>query len=528
MACINPNTEEFKIALERTKNPLSAELEVSDPVLYPNIKISDLEEKLINGFLKDFGITVTEYNSLKDDLGKDANTMSDFLTKDIVYEEGQSILPEVAYFAYSMLGKKNSKIRSDLRYLVHSWNKYNERFEFHKNLINEKEGFIKNSDLWKRKIGDLVILDFLTENLKNYYENPVQFKKQMDNKWTSEDFTLFQKIIKFIENFLKNFNIYFLSKKEKVKKLENIGLSIVSEIIDQNYEYFNYGLSEDQVIRSYEESINSDSFAKEIVNYARKNKLILTGSLALRYTGTVWRSIKELIHDIDFVVSYDLSTNNEKDKKIIDKIKYWNKILPKEAAEGYAMDNIEKLEWFKKFKKQYPNFEMMNAFYGMEHKNFESVTIQGIINPEYYSSTGYHEETVKYYVKDPITKKAKEVEKIKKVKHSKGELNEKSGYAIDFFVRLEPHQEEHDRYFKLWKEIFIAKLKMGREKDFKDWKAFIPFLKSSNNYNFFYEGFRHINWKSNNQNNALEIVDYKDRKPIPVIKDLEINNDDCN
>ena len=47
---------------------------------------------------------------------------------------------------------------------------------------------------------------------------------------------------------------------------------------------------------------------------------------------------------------------------------------------------------------------------------------------------------------------------------------------------------------------------MGREKDFKDWKAFIPFLKSSNNYNFFYEGFRHINWKSNNQNNALEIV----------------------
>jgi hypothetical protein len=42
----------------------------------------------------------------------------------------------------------------------------------------------------------------------------------------------------------------------------------------------------------------------------------------------------------------------------------------------------------------------------------------------------------------------------------------------------------------------IAKIKMGRDKDFTDWKAFVPYLKSKDSFNFNYEGFRHINYQT--------------------------------
>jgi hypothetical protein len=51
----------------------------------------------------------------------------------------------------------------------------------------------------------------------------------------------------------------------------------------------------------------------------------------------------------------------------------------------------------------------------------------------------------------------------------------------------------------------IAKLEMGRDKDFIDWKAFVPYIKSKDSFNFNYQGFRHINYESS-QNNAFEIT----------------------
>ena len=121
---------------------------------------TSLEDKLTQGFLKDFNITATEYKSLKDDLGLDAVSAADIITKSIAYQEGESILPEVAYFAYSMLGKQNNKIKSELRYLVSKWDKYTERFAYHKGIINNEEGYVADSKEWQNKVRDRVIIDF--------------------------------------------------------------------------------------------------------------------------------------------------------------------------------------------------------------------------------------------------------------------------------------------------------------------------------------------------------------------------------
>lgn len=467
-------------------------------------KVADLENALVNGFLKDFNISVEEYESIKDDLGIDAFTASDLIAKRIVYNEGESILPEAAYFAYMMLGKQNNKIKSELRYLVSKWDKYRERSSFHRALLDKRLGKSKFSDKERKdNIKDRVIVDFLKEKLFSYYNNPTEFKKNLDTKWTGEDFTLWEKFIRAIKNWL---NFHFgVGNQERKTDLENLGLAIADEVLTQNYEYYDYGLAEDQIRKYYKDTIESDKKAKSIVDIARSLGLVLTGSLALRKAGTVFRSAVEALHDIDFVVPFELSSN-ARNMHILDKI---NTIIPAyveredvAALKGLSqvakntMNHVAQFTWFRQFEENFPSFRMTNGFYGREHTDLESITIQGVIDGEFYDSSGTHEEEYSYYTKDPVTKKPIKVTDTKIIYHEKGEYIKGTGYQVDFFIRLTPFQEEHDNYFKLWKEIMLAKIKMGRDKDFIDWKAFVPYMESKDSYNFGYAGFRHINYES--------------------------------
>jgi hypothetical protein len=71
----------------------------------------------------------------------------------------------------------------------------------------------------------------------------------------------------------------------------------------------------------------------------------------------------------------------------------------------------------------------------------------------------------------------------------------------------------------------IAKLAMGRGKDFTDWKHFVPYLKSRNEFNFNYAAYRHLNYEqtggaledsSNNVVNKLEL-DVKNLNLTPEV-----------
>ena len=488
---------------------------------------TSLDERLINGFLKDFSITATEYNDLKEDLGIDSYSASDLVSKAIAYKKGQTITPEVAYFAYSMLGRKNNKIKSSLKYLINKWSKYQEKFDYYTEIIKEKEGFISDKREWQQKVRELVIIDFLKENIEDYYKNPVEFEKSLDTRWVrgidkfkSDDFTLWESIIKFFEEAL---SIFSNKHKQKTEQLSNLGLAIADEILNNNYEYFNYDLAEGQIQKFYKQTIESDPFAKSLVEFGQKTLgMVLTGSLALRRAGQVFRTAYETLHDIDWVVPYSLS-GSAKNKEVLDSIyniqnKYKKEVLELNPGSPSYQNNLTELEekltkeclneiknfdWYKKFQEKYPNFELLGGFYGGEHGDLESFTVQGVIDPERYDSLGSHKETWTAYSKDPKTKAPIAEKREILVPHLKGDIIKDTGYVIDFFVRLQENQEEHENYFKLWKEIMIAKLKMGRDKDFIDWKAFVPYVKSQDSFNFNYEGFRHFNYTSS-ERNALE------------------------
>jgi hypothetical protein len=466
--------------------------------------LNELENLLKSGFLKDFGITDTEYNNLKEELGLDAYSASDLITKSIAYEKGNSILPEVAYFAYSMLGKKNNKIRSDLRYLISKWDKYSERFKYYSNLIESKEGFIEDKTVWKNKIRDLVIIDYLKEQIILHYNNPQEFQKINDKSWTKDDFDLWNTIVKMLEKFLENFNRDNIKKKQK---LNNLSLSIVDEILNQNYDYFDYKLKDSQILKQYTPTIKTDSFAEELVNFGQKElNIVLTGSLALRKAGTVYRTEKENLHDIDWVIPFEKI--NKEDLKLIES----KQNSFKEESNELILPIIERQDFFKKFKAKYPTYKIINNFYGGEHKSMESLTIQGVINGEFYSEDGKHTETVSYRKKNFFTKEIEIIEETKTVDHKQGDWIKDTGYVIDFFVRLTPNQEEHENYFKLWKEIMKAKLMMGRDKDFIDWKAFKPIYSSSDKFNFYYEGYRNLNYSKDDNLNIS--INQEERLPI--------------
>lgn len=524
--CPNKNLSEWKTLVDVQGEDMAHYLWDKYNGEVPSEYNVSLNQKLVDGFLKDFGITVTEYEDLKTDIGLDAVAASDLITKSIAYQKGESISGEVAYFAYSMLGKQNNKIRASLRYMVNRWDKYKERFKYHSDTIRSREGYIKDKTAWRIKIRDLVIADFLKENIEEYYRNPTEFKKVIDTRWVKgvdkhrKDYTIWDEFVKLIEDLLSKLSNKYA--KLKAEELSNLGISIAEEVLNNNYEYFNYELAEGQIQKYYNETIETDPFAKALVEFGQKSiGLILTGSLALRRAGQVFRTAYETLHDIDWVVPYEL-TNTAENSDLLRQIKR-NQTPDKDVSNLMALSYVKDLSWFKEFKKQYPSFRITKGFYGGEHTKFESFTLQGVIDGESYAEDGFHEETVQFYKKDPVTKKPYKVEEVKRVKHSAGDLVKGTGYAIDFFVRLDYNQEEHENYFKLWKEIMIAKLMMGRDKDFIDWKAFVPFTKSRDSYNFNYEAYRHINYK-NSESNAFEETKTIEGKPT-VVEDQVTDED---
>ena len=469
--CPNPNLKEWKDLVKSRGEDISyflwdkhngnvpqSEYEVA-PESFVDSKSNKFNEKLKEGFLKDFNVSVQEYDNIKKALNLNSTQAVSLIEKFIAVQKGANLDKSVAYLAYSLLGKKNSKIKSDLRYNIYAWKKYKEKFNKYKKEVFQDKGFVDNEKEWKKLVNDKIIVDYLGETIVEYFNNPLEFEQINDRKWTKEDFTFFRSLMRQIKKILG-------LNPSSEGNLKNVAINIAHEVLTQEYDILNYELSEEQFIKNYEETIGSDQKAREIVEYHQSNEMVLTGSLALRKSGAVYRTEDETLHDLDFVVPYVLSKNEEsfltKHRNILaaSKIKpdidtrteYANRIIPEFIWES---------KWYKDFINKYPNYKHLTGFIGSENsEDLASVTLTGVIDGEFDSN---------------------------------GEYVKGTGYIIDHFVRLKENQEEHENYFKLWKEIMIAKLMMAREKDFKDFKAFVPFVKSKDSYNFYYPDYIYVN-----------------------------------
>jgi preprotein translocase subunit SecE len=529
MNCVNINSKDFKDLLAQTGLP-SYELDYAiskwqDINGYENFptaddisqktKISPAEASI--RFLKalNFDVQFAGEQFLKAQAADKINTTETLASAADVMQKFVAIasnkekieLPkQAAYILFEMLGRKN-KLTKDIWFNIDKWSGYNAAYNKYANQ-NQDDNIQDYIDILPednvRLQNDLqnninpfakkmAIVEFIHQTLITYNDLGVT----PNTKRLSEDITkeYFKKrgfrniyeeniLIKLMNEFLNwiNEKIFNNEKFEKydIEKLNDLVLDIVDDIYKEDYIKFLRGFKkegekiitpkgEELVLKDYEESVNADPKAKAIMDnilnniYYNKNKLIgpkLSGSAATRRYGTTYRSIDEAFHDFDIVIPNDMLLTEFNYFTILNMINNNLDNLTPDFVKKNILPLVQQQSWYKNFKELYPDFKILNSFVGRDHKKGESVTITGVINGEF-----------------------------KNGKHIEG-----TGMTVDFFVRVKENEvkEEFDNYWKTWKGIYEAKLKMGRLKDIVDFVFFDPFIEDK--YKFTNKGYRYFSF----------------------------------
>jgi len=414
---------------------------------------------------------------------------------------------QAAYIIYEMLGRKN-KLNKDLWFNIEQWSGFeaiHNKYKY-KNLDDTVEDYIditpeeadKLTNDLERGINPfakkMAIVHFIHEALLAYNELGVTPKtKRLSEDVTREYFQkrgfrnvyerslilrLFNKLLNWI-----NEKIFNNEKFEKydIDKLNDLILDIVDDIYKEDYIKFTRGYKkvgdkiitpkgEELVLKDYEESLNADPVAMSIMNnilnniYVNKDKSIgpkMSGSAATRKYGKTYRSLNESFHDFDIVIPINLHRTEATFEEIVQIVDDNIHALTPKLVRNQLLPLIQQQTWYKNFKALYPTFRITNAFIGRDHKKGESITITGVIDG-----------------------------KFKRGKHV-----ENTGFVVDFFVRTKESNgtvEEFDNYWKTWKGIYEAKLKMGRLKDLVDFIYYEPFIEDV--FKFTNKGYRYFSF----------------------------------
>jgi LysM repeat protein len=416
-------------------------------------------------------------------------------------------------------------------------------------IIKETERLVLKGSFTNEKFNQFahkqVIRDFIAEMLYVGLKTDYTGKKR-DNPDISKDY--FEKLgyrDKYEQNWLlrmlnlvwnwtldnvfnkKVINIY------KEKQLRDTMLDIVDDVYKKNYKKFIRSYYEDAdgkfystkgeefEEKFYEQSIEKDPFAKEILDklFNAPYEYILSGSLVIRKYGRLVRAVSEDLHDIDGVImleQFRKEKNAEEFLKWIDERglplmkaqkrttslfeTIYNDNLQRDNAETFKKEIMPFLEgqsWYRDLKKQFPSWTFENAFIGKDHRKGESITITG-------------------YIEHPT-----EMEEVEEVTSWGGNLTFKTTrpkrYVLDFFLRTREgnYPDYFDNYFLDWKQIFEAKINMGRGKDLTDLIYFVPIWKDK--YQYTNKGFRYYTFA---EDKYLRLPDKEEIK----IDDATIDN----
>lgn len=457
---------------------------------------------------------------------------TDVMQKFVAIAKGKEAIElpkQASYVIYEMLGRKN-RLTKDLWFNIEKWSKFQDVYDKYKNQFTEdrvedhiditpddfkqfEDQVLSNKNPFAKK---MAIVALLQETLEAYDELGITPKtKRISEDVTREYFekrgyrNIYEKnlIIRLMNEILNwiNENIFNNEKFEKYDedKLYDLALDIVDDIYREDYDKFTRGYTKvgDEIItpkgdilvlKDYEESIKSDPNAAKIMNDLLNNIYLsgtdktigpkLSGSAATRKYGKTYRAVDEAFHDFDIVIPMAMHEKEENYIHILNIINHNIHNLSPEVVNKLIVPLIKEQSWYKNLKTLYPSWTLLNAFVGRDHKKGESVTVTGVINGEF----------------------------------KKGKYVEKTGTIVDFFVRTKESadtKEEFDDYWKTWKGIYEAKLKMGRLKDLTDFIYFDPFIKDK--YKFTNKGYRYFSYAENNKSTAVNDID---------TIDLDMNN----
>ncbi len=511
LTCPNKNTKEWK-RLSKNRPDVDSYIWAKYNGLIPEFEYtnsresnegmdqfnSKLSQKLLD-FLKGLNIT-TEFN--QDELLKNLNykteplaafdTLQKFLALGSNATE-KDLVRQTANILYTFLGKK-SELGVSIWKSVDKWEGYQRVYDRFKNRKQETSEDIEyDREGFSPFAHKQAIIEFLSQTIErgidnnfnpSNLKNPDLTKQYFSDKNYRDKYeknliiSLYNKIWNFIqEKIIKN----KLPLEKNAIELREAAMDIVNDVFEKDYRKFirvfaeedgtvkNIETGEEYNQKDYQETLNKDPFAARIIQKLFNNPFIdykLSGSQVIRKYGTLFRSLSEDLHDIDGVITLQqfgseknalefnrwLKTRGKRLMADRNQTKFQKEILP----------FLEDQNWYKNVQNSFPNWTLQSAFIGRDHKKQESVTITG-------------------YVEHPTETETTENGKVRPKR-----------YILDFFLRTDEgnYPEIFDNYWKDWKQIFEAKLNMGRAKDLNDLIYFTPF--KSDKYKFTNKGFRYF------------------------------------
>lgn len=509
-----------------------------------NIKVDEIDADAVLVPIKRRTYTDANGNTI---IKEDPMAAFDLLQKFLAIKENISdkdLAMQTANVIVSFLGKK-SKLGIELWKGIDSWPKYKEVYEKYNKrkqtteetskedidyLAEEEDDvYVDTPYLEDRQSQDLInkvyeydptrfnpyahkqaILEFVAEMIVVGVDNNYFGKKKQNPDISKEYFESLGYKDKYAENwFLKMWNRFYnwwqaniLNNKAitiyKEEELRNTVLDIVDDVYKKQYQKFirNYYQDEsgnflDNKGKEYEQkfyqtSLKKDPYAKYIVDtlFDSPFEYRLSGSLVLRRYGRVLRSISEELHDIDGIITLEQFRSEKNSEEFLKWIKETGLPLSKKRSKRNSekfvkqmMPFLEEQSWYKNLKELFPTWKFEVAFIGKDHKKGESITISGYVE--------HPTETV--LVEGADGSGAANFFKAS----DNGKVMPKR-YVLDFFLRTDEGKYPlvFDNYYLDWKQIFEAKINMGRGKDLTDLVYFEPFREDK--YKFTNKGFRYF------------------------------------
>jgi len=453
-----------------------------------------LEEALID-FLKGLNVDVrldgdAIINAYKRRTGskRDILALTDLLNKIIVASKNRTYdtLPsQAAYIIYQLLGKK-SMISRMLWFNIRSWSRYNELYDLYTtkaitNWDNKDIQYTNNHYEQDVKSGEIqvidqrdyfnawahrqVIYDFIAMALKNNFDQKQVASETKENIDYTRDYYKqhgivnpyakvkepFDKLITSLLKLIRDLQVAIkgIFRALDEQELNDLVLDITTDVFEKRYTKWLRGIrkegdayytskGEKLALKEYKDLRKNDPYGMSIVDYVVTYLGGgLNGSAAARKYVPIFRPEDESFHDIDFIIDLDRTKKEEVypklKKKIDDRNLSGENVRDPKFVDKVLMPIVKQMSWYRNMMDRYNqkggSIFFKNAFIGFDHGKGETITIQMI---------HVNSEGVKY--------------------------------ELDFFLRTAEgfYPMLFDNIWLDWKQIFEAKVHMGRAKDMRD------------------------------------------------------------
>jgi hypothetical protein len=330
MACVNPNTPEFKETLEKVGgNPLLAEMEIEakNPLVETEIEKqvdrvkldSALNEKLID-FVKKLNVDVRMVSDLQDrlrekNLASDAAAVADILHKAIFLDEAKfdSLLlaEQVASFAIEFMGStKNPEASPIARKLLDNiteYSKYQQYYDQYKDdpIYEGKEDKIRKQILSKALAETIYSRKDQTQQKDSL--KTVSMFEQLINEFLN----LFNRLWK--TEYYKAVDRWLKSKGIQTKGISQVSIKPFSALLNEVSDDILFGNTrkfpikkQGKVQLSFKELMDSNAQVRNLYNKLNAIGFVLTGSPSIAQEGTIFREDTKSLHDLDWKVPPEL------------------------------------------------------------------------------------------------------------------------------------------------------------------------------------------------------------------------------